>query len=222
MVKSKYVLKRKGGSRKKKHVRFNLSHTKKSSRSKSLRRSSTLGVALRLRKSRSMRKLRSRGRSVAKGKYRTRGKTRSRLGGFRGGYGPGGGPIGAPWDGAEHVPGESVQGLPMANHYAYNKGGIGVGGLDPAISTRTIGGENQRGGSGLMSLLPQPIRTGIDLSTDAIMDGYTSLTMKDATNDVSSLPTNQLIDNESTIVFPNKPINLDEIRTEAGVMASSS
>lgn len=218
MSKSKYVLKRKGGSRKKKHVRFNLSHSRKLSKSRTLRRSSTLGVALK----KTNRRSRVRSKSVARGKYRskTRGRTRSRLGGFRGGYGPGGGPVGAPWDGGENVPGHSVQGLPSANHYAYNKGGIGVGGIDPAIPTRTIDG-NQKGGKGLMSLMPDDIKTAFDLTKDAFGSSYNNLMMNSATRQVSSLPTKQYIDNESNIVYPNNPLDLDKIIQEAGAEAAA-
>lgn len=219
MSKSKYVLKRKCGSRKKKHVRFNLTHSRKLSRPRTLRRSSNLGVALK----KTNRRSRVKSGNVARGKYRTktrgRTRTRTRLGGFRGGYGPGGGPVGAPWDGGENVPGYSVQGLPSANHYSYNKAGVGVGGIDPAISTRTIGG-SQRGG-GLMDLVPQGIKTAIEVSRGAIGSTYNSLTMNSAVRDVSSLPTKQYIDNESNIVYPNNPINLDKIIQNAGEEAAN-
>jgi hypothetical protein len=221
MAKSKYVLKRKSGSRKKKHVRFNLTHSRNGS-GRTLRRSSTLGFALK--KSRTLRRGRFRSRSATKGKYRTRGRgrTRSRLGGFRGGYGPGGGPVGAPWDGGENLPGYSVQGLPNANHYAYNKGGIGVGGTDIALSTRTIGGGNQRGGGGLMDLMPQDLKLAVDLGKNAISSTYDNITMNSVNKVVNPLPTEHYIDSESTIVFPNNPFKFNEISQQAAIQAASS
>ena len=221
MAKSRNVLKRKGGSHKKKHVRFNLSQSRKRSR-RTLKRSSTLGVALKKRTKRRRHVISSRTRTktVARGKTRSRGRSRSRLGGFRGGYGPGGGPLGAPWDGAEHVPGDSVQGMPSANHYAYSKGGIGVGGVDPALSTRTIGG-NQRGG-GLMDFMPQTIHTAIDVGRDVITGSYNDMTMNSATNSISSLPTKHYIDNESKIVYPENPLDLDQINVEAAIEAAAT
>jgi len=217
MAKSKkYVLKRKGGSSKKKHVRFNLNHSKKSSRKK-LRRSSTLGIALKAKRSRTSRRSsrRTRVRTVARGKS----KTRSRLGGFRGGYGPGGGPVGAPWDGAA----ENVSGYPTANHYAYNRDGIGIGGLDPGLSTRTIG-ENQNGG-GLMDMIGKMIPQGLVTGGEMLKYGATSVSSSvmagDNTTPTHPLPTNQKIDNDSRIVYPEKPTNLGGFATEAAAEASS-
>lgn len=218
MSKSKYVLKRKGVSRKKKHVRFNLTHSRKLSRTRTLRRTSTLGFALKKRS----RRTRVKTRSVTRGKYRsrTRGRTRTRLGGFRGGYGPGGGPVGAPWDGVDNVPGHSVQGLPSANHYAYNKGGIGVGGVDPAVSTRTIE-VNQKGGSGLMDLMPQGLNTAFEVTRNAIGSTYKNITMETDIKDVNPLPTHQNIDDSSKIVYPGPHPNLDDFTTEAATQASA-
>jgi hypothetical protein len=222
MPKTRYVLKRKGGSRKKKHVRFNLStRSRRMSRgSRRLRRSSTLGIALKLKRGRSS-ATRARGKSVARGKYRAKTRSRSRLGGFRGGYGPGGGPVGAPWDGGENVPGGSVQGLPNATHYAYNKGGIGVGGLDPAVSTRMMDG-NQTGGGFVdmvTKMMPQDLRTfgelvGFNTSTSA------AIRAGEASMPENPLPTNQKIDSESRIVYPETPTNLGGFSSDAANQSS--
>jgi hypothetical protein len=62
---------------------------------------------------------------------------------LRGGYGPGAGPVGFPWKsdestwpGAYASNGGNTNGMQFSNYYQYNNQGTGVGGLDPAISTR--------------------------------------------------------------------------------------
>jgi len=62
---------------------------------------------------------------------------------MRGGYGPGAGPVGyswksdpATWPGAYASHGGNTNGMQLSNYYQYNSSGTGVGGSDPAISTR--------------------------------------------------------------------------------------
>lgn len=62
---------------------------------------------------------------------------------MRGGYGPGAGPVGyewksepSTWPGAYASNGGNTNGMTFSNYYGYNSQGTGVGGLDPAISTR--------------------------------------------------------------------------------------
>jgi hypothetical protein len=62
---------------------------------------------------------------------------------MKGGYGPGAGPVGyswksdpASWPGAYASQGGNTNGMQLSNFYKYNSTGTGVGGPDPAISTR--------------------------------------------------------------------------------------
>lgn len=62
---------------------------------------------------------------------------------MKGGYGPGAGPVGyawksdpSTWPGAYASNGGNTNGMTFSNYYQYNTQGTGVGGPDPAISTR--------------------------------------------------------------------------------------
>jgi hypothetical protein len=62
---------------------------------------------------------------------------------MRGGYGPGAGPVGyswspnpSSWPGVYASTGGNTNGTTTSNYYSYNSDGTGVGGSDPAISTR--------------------------------------------------------------------------------------
>lgn len=75
--------------------------------------------------------------------YRRHKKQTHRKNFMRGGYGPGAGPVGyawksdpSTWPGEYASNGGNTNGMTFSNYYDYNSQGTGVGGLDPAISTR--------------------------------------------------------------------------------------
>ena len=77
---------------------------------------------------------------------------------MKGGYGPGAGPVGyswtpnnSSWPGVYASNGGNTNGMPFSNHYQYNSSGTGVGGQDPAISTRgDLAEMNYQNGGGII------------------------------------------------------------------------
>jgi hypothetical protein len=89
----------------------------------------------------SNKKYKTRSRSHSKFNRRSNFRKSSKM--MRGGFGPGAGPVGyswkadpSTWPGAYASNGGNTNGMTFSNHYQYNPQGTGVGGLDPAISTR--------------------------------------------------------------------------------------
>lgn len=83
-------------------------------------------------------------RRVKSNKNKNKSKRHNKKKVMRGGYGPGAGPVGyawkgdtSTWPGAYASSGGNTNGMTFSNHYEYNSQGTGVGGLDPAISTRS-------------------------------------------------------------------------------------
>jgi hypothetical protein len=75
--------------------------------------------------------------------YRKNKKQTDRKKNTRGGYGPGAGSVGyawkpdsSTWPGEYASNGGNTNGMTFSNYYDYNSQGTGVGGLDPATSTR--------------------------------------------------------------------------------------
>ena len=69
---------------------------------------------------------------------------------YRGGYGPGAGPVGYPWSskpenwpGVLAANGADTEGATMSNFYPLSKYGIAVGGVDPAVPEVQFGGKRK-------------------------------------------------------------------------------
>lgn len=205
MVRYKNCSSYKKGGKSRKKVRFFL-NSKKSSRTN--RRSRTRRVARSLRRS-----ISSRGR--------TRGRSRARNGGrsFRGGYGPGGGPVGAPWDPTKNVLDNLEQGLPSPNHYSYKSNGIGIGGEDPALSSRI-----QNGGGimdSMMKLMPQELVNLGNIVGDGVSNGRTIISGSGTGVDgdlKNSLPTSHpKLSLNSTVVYPPESTRISEFAKQAAI-----
>jgi hypothetical protein len=170
------------------------------------------------RRRRSISKTRRVARSLRKGRGRRR--TRTRNGGrhFRGGYGPGGGPVGAPWDPTKNVLDNLEQGLPSPNHYSYKSTGIGIGGEDPALSSRI-----QNGGGfmdSMMKFVPQELVNLGNIVGDDISNKMTIIS-GNGTGQAdlkSSLPTDQpKLSLNSTVLYPSDPTKVDEFAKQAAL-----
>ena len=95
---------------------------------------------------------------------------------MKGGYGPGAGPVGyawksdpSTWPGEYASKGGNTNGMTFSNYYDYNSQGTGVGGLDPAISTRgDLANLYYQSGGGIFS-------NAIDLGNYKIADFFDKL-----------------------------------------------
>lgn len=118
---------------------------------------------------------------------------------MRGGYGPGAGPVGyawksepSTWPGAYASSGGNTNGMAMSNYYGYNSQGTGVGGLDPAISTRgdLANLHYQNGGGMLQDLFNLGDSTKYDVSNffHKLYGSVNNPTNPDVTKQLSETP----------------------------------
>jgi hypothetical protein len=136
---------------------------------------------------------------------------------MRGGYGPGSGPVGYPWKsdeatwpGAYASSGGNTNGMTFSNHYGYNSQGTGVGGLDPAISTRgDLANLHYQSGGGM----GQDLINSIDLGKYNVSDFFSKLygTVNPPTDPTV---TKQFLNPEIQPSIPST-LNLNEIITES-------
>lgn len=142
---------------------------------------------------------------------------------MRGGYGPGAGPVGyawksdpSTWPGAYASNGGNTNGMTFSNYYGYNSQGTGVGGLDPAISTRgDLANLHYQSGGGMFQDL---INLG-DSAKYNVSDFFSKLggSVNSPTNpDV----TNQLSHNPTQVNLPNT-LNLKQIVTDSANKTSA-
>lgn len=132
---------------------------------------------------------------------------------MKGGYGPGAGPVGyawkgdnSTWPGAYASSGGNTNGMTFSNHYGYNSQGTGVGGLDPAISTRSdLANLHYQSGGGMF----QDIVNLGDTVNYKFTDFFSKL------NGAVNPPTEpnvtkQFINNDDNVSVP-QPLNLNRI-----------
>lgn len=142
---------------------------------------------------------------------------------MRGGYGPGAGPVGyawksdpSTWPGEYASRGGNTNGMTFSNYYGYNQQGTGVGGLDPAISTRgDLANLHYQSGGGMFQDL---INLG-DSSYYKVSDFFSKLNGS-VNNPVDPTVTKQYNNNSESINLPNT-LNLNKIITESANKAAS-
>jgi len=132
---------------------------------------------------------------------------------MKGGYGPGAGPVGyawkpdpSSWPGAYASSGGNTNGMTLSNHYGYNSQGTGVGGLDPAVSTRSdLANLHYQSGGGLF----QDVANLGDAFNYKFTDFFSKLngTVNPPTDPTV---TKQFINNDDEVSAP-QPLNLNRI-----------
>lgn len=150
-------------------------------------------------------------RHVKSKKYKSKRHYKKKV--MKGGYGPGAGPVGyawkgdnSTWPGAYASSGGNTNGMTFSNHYGYNSQGTGVGGLDPAISTRSdLANLHYQSGGGIF----QDIANLGDHANYKFTDFFSKL------NGAVNPPTNpnvtkQFINNDDEVSVP-QPLNLNKI-----------
>lgn len=142
---------------------------------------------------------------------------------MRGGYGPGAGPVGyswksepSTWPGAYASNGGNTNGMTFSNYYGYNQQGTGVGGLDPAISTRgdLANLHYQNGGGAFQDL----INLG-DSSLYKVSDYFSKLNGS-VNEPIDPNVTKQFNNNSVPINLP-RTLNLSQIISESANNTSS-
>lgn len=142
---------------------------------------------------------------------------------MRGGYGPGAGPVGYAWKSEPSTwPGEyasnggNTNGMTFSNYYGYNQQGTGVGGLDPAISTRgDLANLHYQSGGGMFQDL---INLG-DLSTYKVSDFFSKL--NGSVNDTVDPNVLKQFNNNSESVKLPTTLNLSKIISDSANKAAS-
>ena len=141
---------------------------------------------------------------------------------MRGGYGPGAGPVGyswkgdsSTWPGAYASSGGNTNGMTFSNHYSYNSQGTGVGGLDPAMSTRGDLAElnYQKGGGVVQDLF------NLGDSTKYNVSDFVSKLYATANSPTDPDVTKQFID-ENHKIISTQPIDVNKITIESANAAS--
>jgi hypothetical protein len=132
---------------------------------------------------------------------------------YKGGYGPGAGPLGSAWIGKDINTWPGVAGVPgQSNFLPLSKVGIPAGPFDPPISTR-----NMNGGG----LIPQPLVDFGRSLTGSVQETIYGLKGVNIPDNINSSPTNQPTMDREYKYLNTIPSDINSIHQQAGKMVAS-